>query len=81
VVQLAEALLYRPDGRQYESQSLYSLIYGPRVERRLLLLPTFTGLLFQPWITVDDDCGGIGGMNDWQGKTYSGAALPTTDST
>jgi hypothetical protein len=33
----------------------------------LLLLP-FIGLLYQPWMIDDDDCGAIIGMNDWQGK-------------
>jgi hypothetical protein len=33
----------------------------------LLLLP-FIGLLYQPWMIDGDDCGAVGGMNEWQGK-------------
>jgi hypothetical protein len=36
------------------------------VERSPLLLEPFIGLLYQPWMIDDDDCGAIGGMNDWK---------------
>jgi hypothetical protein len=46
------------------------------------------GLLYRTWMTADDDgCGAVSGMNVWQGeqehleKTYSNAALSTTDPT
>jgi hypothetical protein len=32
------------------------------------LLSPLPGLLHQPWVMVGDDCGVIGGMNEWQGK-------------
>jgi hypothetical protein len=57
-------------------------IFGAGVEQSPLLLRWFIGLLYQPWM-MDDDCG----MNEWQGKpkysekTYSSAALSTTDHT
>jgi hypothetical protein len=57
------------------------------VEPSPLLLGPFTGLLYQPWMIDDDDCGAISGMNEWQGKpkyseeTCPSAALSTTDPT
>jgi hypothetical protein len=44
------------------------------------------GPLFQPWV-IDDDCGAVGRINEWQGKpkysekTCQTAALSTTDPT
>jgi hypothetical protein len=38
------------------------------METSPLLLRPFIGLLYQPWMTDDDDFGAIGAMNDWQGK-------------
>jgi hypothetical protein len=31
----------------------------------ILLLRPFTGPLYQPWMTDGDDCGAIGGINEW----------------
>jgi hypothetical protein len=44
------------------------IIYGAEVQPRALLLRPFIGLLYQPWMVDGDDCGAIGGMNEWQGK-------------
>jgi hypothetical protein len=33
-------------------------------EPSLVVLRTFIGLLYQPWMIDDDDWGAIGGMND-----------------
>jgi hypothetical protein len=50
-----------------------------------LLLRSFIGLLYQPWMIDGDDCGAVGGMNEWQDKpkywveTCPSAALSTTD--
>jgi hypothetical protein len=55
------------------------------VDRSPLLLRPFIGLLYQHWMIDDDDCGAVGGMNEWQGKpkyweeTCPSAALSTTD--
>jgi hypothetical protein len=38
------------------------------VEQGPLLLRPFIGLLYQPWMIDDDDCGTTGGMNQWQGN-------------
>jgi hypothetical protein len=36
-----------------------------------------SGLLHQPWIRDDENCGAIGGMNDWEGKLkYSEKPVP-----
>jgi hypothetical protein len=45
------------------------------------------GLLYQPWMIDDDDCGTVSGMNEWQGKpkyweeTCPSAAVSSTDPT
>jgi hypothetical protein len=60
-------------------------IYCPGMEPSPVLLRSFIGLLYQPWMT--DDCGAFGGMNELQGKpkyleeTCPCTALPTTDPT
>jgi hypothetical protein len=47
----------------------------------------FMDLLYQLWMTDDDECGAFGGMNDWQGKpkyseeTCPSATLSITDPT
>jgi hypothetical protein len=41
---------------------------GATVEPSPILLRPFIGLLYQPWVICDDDCGAVDGMNDWQGK-------------
>jgi hypothetical protein len=54
------------------------------VEASPLLQRPFIGLLYQCWMIDGDDCGAIGGMNEWQGKpeywkeTCSSTALFTT---
>jgi hypothetical protein len=42
-------------------------IYGAGVKPSPLLLRRSIGLLYQPWV-IDDDCGAVGVMNEWQGK-------------
>jgi hypothetical protein len=59
------------------------------VEPSPLVLRSFIGLLYQPWMIVGDDCGVINEMNKWHGKPeYSkkaclsaalAAAVPTYD--
>jgi hypothetical protein len=41
----------------------FLFIYGTEVERGPLLLRSFIGLLYQPWM-IDGDCGAISGMNE-----------------
>jgi hypothetical protein len=43
-------------------------IYRVAVAPSPLLMRTFIGPLYQPWMIDGDDCGAVGGMNDWQGK-------------
>jgi hypothetical protein len=43
------------------------VIYGSEVEPSPLLLRSFIDLLYQPWMTDDDECGASSGMNEWQG--------------
>jgi hypothetical protein len=63
------------------------LIYGAGMEPNPLLLRPFSGIFCRPWITDDDDCGAVSGMNEWQGKqkysekTCLSVALSTTDPT
>jgi hypothetical protein len=38
------------------------------VEPSPLSLRPFIGLLYQLWMVDCDDCGGVGGMNEWQWK-------------
>jgi hypothetical protein len=45
----------------------FYLSVGAGVEPSPLLLRPFIDLLHQPLMT-DDDCGAIGGVNEWQGK-------------
>jgi hypothetical protein len=65
----------------------YLSIDGAGVEPNPLLLQPFIGLLHQPWMTDDDYCGVIIGINEWQGKskysekTYPSAPLSIRDST
>jgi hypothetical protein len=57
------------------------------VETSPLLLWPIVALLYQPWMIDGDDCGAVGGMNEWQGKleyweeTCPSAAPSTTDPT
>jgi hypothetical protein len=52
--------------------------YWPRVEPSALLLLLFVGLLCQLSMIDGDDCGAVGGMNDWQGKRkFSERACPS----
>jgi hypothetical protein len=69
-------------------KTIYFLfIYGAAVEPSPLLLQPFIGLLYQPWLIDGDDCGAIGGVNEWQGKpkyseeTCRSAVPSTTDPT
>jgi hypothetical protein len=68
------------------SHYYFLFICGAGVEPSPLLLRPFISLLYQPWM-IDDDCGAISGMNEWQGKPkYSekicpSAALSTTHPT
>jgi hypothetical protein len=61
-----------------------SFIFGAGVDY-LLLLRSFIGLLYQPRMIDDDDCGAVSEINQWQGKpkyseeTCPIAALCTTD--
>jgi hypothetical protein len=50
----------RPRRRNY-----FVFICGAGVEPSPLLLRPFIGLLYQPWMIHDDDCGAIGEMNEW----------------
>jgi hypothetical protein len=53
-------------------------MYGAAVETSPLLLRSFIGILYQPWMMYVDDCGAVGGMVKWQGKSkYSGEACPS----
>jgi hypothetical protein len=54
----------------------FLFIYGARVEPSPLLLQPFIGLLCQPWMIDDDDCGAIGTMNEWQGNQRKPAPVP-----
>jgi hypothetical protein len=62
-------------------------MYGAGVEPSPLLLRSFIGLLYQPWVIDGDDYGAISGMNEWQGKpnfpekTCPSAAVSTSDPT
>jgi hypothetical protein len=62
-------------------------IYWAVVEPSPHPLQPFIGILYQPWMIEDDDCGAISGMEEWQGKlkysvkTCPSAALSTTDPT
>jgi hypothetical protein len=38
------------------------------IESCPLLLHPFIGLLHQPWMIDGDDCGTVGGTNEWQGN-------------
>jgi hypothetical protein len=57
------------------------------VEPSPLLLRPFIGLLYQQWVIDGDDCGAVGGMDEWQGKpkyweeTCPSAAVSTTNPT
>jgi hypothetical protein len=33
-----------------------------------LVLRPLTGQFYQPWMTDDEECGAVGGMNDLQGN-------------
>jgi hypothetical protein len=67
--------------------AIFLFIYGSRVEPNPLLLRPFIGLLYQPWMIDGDDCGAVGGLDEWQGKpkyseeTCPSAALSAADST
>jgi hypothetical protein len=54
-------------------------VYGAVVEQRSLLLRQFIGLLYQSWMIDGDDCGAVGGVNEWQGKPkYSEETRPSS---
>jgi hypothetical protein len=36
-----------------------------RVEPSPLVLRPFVGLLYHPWMTDNDNCGAVAGMNEW----------------
>jgi hypothetical protein len=59
-------------------RSAFLFIYWTGVEPSPLLLRSLVGLLYQSWITDGEDCEGIGGTNDCQGKSkYSEKTCPT----
>jgi hypothetical protein len=66
---------------------LHRVSYGSGVEPGPPILPSSTGLMYQPWMIDGDHCGAISGMNEWQGnpkywdEPCSSAALHTTDLT
>jgi hypothetical protein len=52
---------------QEEDNFFFNLfIYGSGVESNPLLLQSFIGLLYQPCMIDDDDCGAISAMNEQQ---------------
>jgi hypothetical protein len=54
----------------------FLFIYGARVEPSPILLQSFIGLLYQPWMIDGDDCGAIGGMIKWQVLKRKPAPVP-----
>jgi hypothetical protein len=46
-----------------EAIIIFLFIRGSGVEPSSLLLRSFIGLLYQPWMIDGDDCGAISGMN------------------
>jgi hypothetical protein len=46
----------------------FLFMYGAGLEPSQLLLRSFIGLLYQPWMIDGDDCGAFSIMNEWQGK-------------
>jgi hypothetical protein len=69
----------------YHHHHLFICVAG--VEPSPLLLWSFIGLLYQPWMVDCDDCGAISGRNEWQRKlknsekTCPSANLSTTNPT
>jgi hypothetical protein len=53
-------------GRIYYND--FSFIYGAGVQPSPLKLWQFIGLLYQSWMVDSDECGAIGGINEWQWK-------------
>jgi hypothetical protein len=46
---------------------IVSFMYGAGVEPRPLLLGPFIGQFYQPRRMDSDDCGAVGGKDEWQG--------------
>jgi hypothetical protein len=67
--------------------NVFLFMYAAEVEQSPLFPRPFIGLLYQPGMIYVDDCGAIGGMDDWQGKpkysvkTCHNATLSTTNPT
>jgi hypothetical protein len=57
----------------------FLFIYGTGVEPAPILLRSFIGVLYQPWMADGDDCGAISGMNEYSKKTRPSAALYNKD--
>jgi hypothetical protein len=56
------------------SAQIFAIFYiflffnGPGLLPSPLLLASFIGLLYQPWMIDADDCGAISGVSEWQRK-------------
>jgi hypothetical protein len=54
--------------RLYVCVYAFLFIYRAGVKPSPLLLRPLTGLLYQPCMIMNDDCGAVSGINDWQRK-------------
>jgi hypothetical protein len=73
-----ESLVQPDNGLQRVNTLTLSFIYWAGVEPSPLLLRSLIGLLYEPWIIGDDDCGAISGINTRQWKPkYSKKTCPS----
>jgi hypothetical protein len=63
-----DAILHSHRHENFKSYILLSFFYVTGLEPSPLLLRPFIGLLYQPWMIDNDDCGTTSGVYEWQRK-------------